>query len=109
MDPAEPCPQTPALVSRRLVLAILSQNTASLHGTCNTPTLFHINIHQSGAYTKCVYSKLAVFSTNALLQDFELEIAGAHMMKVQVCSKSLLKEETYAHGKIRVREREGVV
>ena len=28
------------------------------------------------------------------------------MMKVQVCSKSLLKEETYAHGKIRVRERE---
>ena len=44
----------------------------------------------------------------ALLQDFELEIAGAHMMKVQVCSKSLLKEETCAHGKIRVREREGV-
>ena len=30
------------------------------------------------------------------------------MMKVQVCSKSLLKEETYAHGKIRVRERECV-
>ena len=47
-----------------------------------------------------------MFSTDVPLQDFELEIAGAHMMKVQVCSKSLLKEETYAHGKIRVRERE---
>ena len=35
-------------------------------------------------------------------QDFELELVGAHTMKVQICSKSLLKEETYAHGKIRV-------
>ena len=37
------------------------------------------------------------------LQDFELEIVGAHIMKVMVCSKSLLKEECYAQGKIRVR------
>ena len=36
------------------------------------------------------------------IQDFELELAGAHVMRVQICSKSLLKEETYAHGKIRV-------
>lgn len=36
------------------------------------------------------------------VQDFELELAGAHVMRVQICSKSLLKEETYAHGKIRV-------
>lgn len=36
------------------------------------------------------------------VQDFEVELAGAHIMKVQVCSKSLLKEETYANGKIRV-------
>ena len=36
------------------------------------------------------------------MQDFELELAGAHVMRVQICSKSLLKEETYAHGKIRV-------
>ena len=34
-----------------------------------------------------------------------MELAGAHIMKVQVCSKSLLKEETYAHGKIRVSGR----
>ena len=40
--------------------------------------------------------------TNSLLQDFEVEIVGAHIMKIQVCSKSLLKEETYAQGKIRV-------
>lgn len=37
-----------------------------------------------------------------LLQDFELELIGSHTMKVQVCSKSLLKEETYANGKVRV-------
>ena len=36
------------------------------------------------------------------MQDFELELAGAHVMRVQISSKSLLKEETYAHGKIRV-------
>lgn len=36
------------------------------------------------------------------VQDFELEVAGAHIVKVNICSKQLLKEETYAHGKIRV-------
>ena len=36
-------------------------------------------------------------------QDFELELVGSHTMKVLICSKSLLKEETYANGKIRVR------
>lgn len=41
--------------------------------------------------------------TYTRVQDFELELAGAHVMRVQICSKSLLKEETYAHGKIRVR------
>ncbi len=38
-------------------------------------------------------------------QDFELELVGSHNMKVLICSKSLLKEETHAHGKIRVRAR----
>lgn len=35
-------------------------------------------------------------------QDFELELVGSHNLKVLICSKSLLKEETYAHGKVRV-------
>ena len=35
-------------------------------------------------------------------QDFELEVTGAHIIKVNIFSKQLLKEETYAHGKIRV-------
>ena len=42
-------------------------------------------------------SFLSLFS-----QDFELEVAGAHIVKVTICSKQLLKEECYAHGKIRV-------
>ena len=43
-----------------------------------------------------------MYVTHIHTQDFELELAGAHVMRVQICSKSLLKEETYAHGKIRV-------
>ena len=35
-------------------------------------------------------------------QDFEVEIAGAHMMKVMVFSKYLLKEEVCASGKLKV-------
>ena len=35
-------------------------------------------------------------------QDFELEVTGAHIIKVNIFSKQLLKEETHAHGKIRV-------
>lgn len=37
-------------------------------------------------------------------QDFELEVVGAHMIRVTIFSKYLLKEEVYASGKIRVRE-----
>ena len=40
--------------------------------------------------------------TSPLGQDFELEVTGAHIIKVNICSKQLLKEECYAHGKIRV-------
>lgn len=35
-------------------------------------------------------------------QDFEVEIAGAHMMKVMVFSKYLLKEEVCASGKLKI-------
>ena len=35
-------------------------------------------------------------------QDFEIEIAGAHMIKVIIFSKYLLKEEVFAAGKIKV-------
>lgn len=35
-------------------------------------------------------------------QDFEIELTGAHMLKIQICTKSLLKEETHANGKIRL-------
>ncbi len=34
--------------------------------------------------------------------DFELEIVGAHIIKVVIFSKSLLKEEVCASGKIKV-------
>ena len=34
--------------------------------------------------------------------DFELEIVGAHIVKVVIFSKYLLKEEVYATGKIKV-------
>ena len=54
-----------------------------------------IHVHDSNLY---YYNK----HTCIHVQDFELELAGAHVMRVQICSKSLLKEETYAHGKIRV-------
>ena len=53
----------------------------------------------------CVCVCVATSSSVCLslwLQDFEIELAGAHIMKVQICSKYLIKEETYAHGKIRV-------
>lgn len=46
----------------------------------------------------CIDLAFALLSS----QDFELELVGSHTMKVQVCSKSLLKEETYAQGKVRV-------
>ena len=41
-------------------------------------------------------------------QDFELEVVGAHMIRVIVFSKYLLKEEVHASGKIRVSGLEGL-
>ena len=41
--------------------------------------------------------------------DFELEIVGAHIIKVVIFSKYLLKEEVFATGKIKVRTPEPVV
>jgi len=38
------------------------------------------------------------------VQDFEFELVGSHNLKILVCSKSLLKEETHAHGKMRVSQ-----
>ncbi|KAL5477962.1 hypothetical protein EMCRGX_G024828 [Ephydatia muelleri] len=35
-------------------------------------------------------------------EDFEVEATGTHLMRVLVCSKSLLKEEICGHGKIRL-------
>ena len=38
-------------------------------------------------------------------QDFEMEVIGAHIIKVIIYSKSLLKEEVHTSGKFRVRHR----
>ena len=45
-----------------------------------------------------------VYQLTSPPQDFEVEAIGTHLMRVLVCSKSLLKEEICGHGKIRVSQ-----